>query len=278
WAAPVSADTTRLAPATSAAKRSSGTSPATTAGSGSPAASATASARARSPALPVSRTWWPAPASALETAAKRSTGHSRLPYAAPTCTTTAPGAELSSSGMRRRRSSGSAGTPCQETRPAHRCRSWTPSCQGGPSHPGERWPMRRAGAISSSRPRLSGPLPWRLTAMSMLPGARSRGSSSPCVGSSSSTASVSATIGASQAWAAYRMRCPGNARRSPRSAGTATRRSPSFRARRASSSGRPSGCGDAARFDAMAPSLQRKRAQGRALPAAGRKEVCLQVF
>ena len=96
-----------------------------------------AAARSRSAAEPVSTTWQPVAGQGAATAANRSAGQDREPYAAPTWTTTAPGAGLGTPGGGRaapRRVAGDA-VVARGARPSGRVRS-TSSTQAGPSQPG----------------------------------------------------------------------------------------------------------------------------------------------
>ncbi len=231
---PVSLDTTSRASATSAASAARLVRPASTAAGPRPAWTARVVARSCSPAVPVITTRSPRSASARASAANRSTGHRLAPNAAPGCSTTAPGAGLGWSGRRSSRSSGSAGTPCAVSSRHQRSRSGSPSTHSGPDQVALRCPMRTRGLSASSSSLLRGPRPCRLTTMS---GWRARASSGarPRVGSSSSTAPTSSTIGASQPEVASTRWCCGQCRRSARSAGTLTSRSPSLSARSATS-------------------------------------------
>ena len=147
----------------------------------------------------------------------------------------------------RRRSSASAGIPTASSSAHHRARScgWAAATvsQAGPSQPGpaspQRNPIRRRGFSALSARWLCGPVPCRLTATSgAVPGHGTAVGSG--VGSSRSTPPMRSTSGASAALVASTRRCSGWARRSARSAGTATSRSPICRARRTRTVGRES--------------------------------------
>jgi hypothetical protein len=130
--------------------------------------------------------------------------------------------------LRPSRGRGSAGGPA---------RTPLDSPDGRPAQPWARKPIRRRGATASMAWWLCGPRPCRLTPTSGGGPAQGRASRSG-VGSSSSTAPVRETRGASEPAVASTIRWPGNARRSALSAGTATSTSPTCSARSTSAVGR----------------------------------------
>ena len=245
WATPVSPDTSRPAAAIRAARSTRLVAPATTADRGSPARRATSSARARSSPTPVTRTVRPAAASLRATAAKRSAGQRRASLAAPGWTTVAPVASGRGGAGRSPRwmSPGSEGMPLSVSMRHQRATSCSSGLHSGcptvASRPGERNDTRRPGCRSSSTCWLSGPRPCRSTATS---GRRRPGWRGPRSGvSATSSMPVWATSSEKRPGAASTRRWSGKVRASARNAGMPVRKSPSLRARRTSTVGRPAG-------------------------------------
>ena len=227
---PVSPQMTRPAPATMPASCRRSVRPASTRVGGRPAAQATRWASGRSAALPVITTGASARSSAAATVANRSAGQHLAPNAAPGCTITAGPLPRAPGGTGSRRSAGSAGMPNASSSAHQRARSCgcraAISAQSGPAQPGLRNPIRSAGRVRSSAWWLCGPEPCRFTASA---GGRTRfqrSASGRSVGSTSSTAPPARASSPSAAGAASTSGHSGWWRRSARSAGTTTSRSP----------------------------------------------------